>query len=561
MKSFFKEFCGSFLGVLILLSTSFIAYAQTGLPLEKVEISISEPFLNMKSVPFDVPFYIEVEGLSNNTSIQFQYGLKYKKDREKSWITLPTILKTDSLYRSDFIIAKDGKAVFYCPGLHPNMPYVFRLIRERELSDDISYRKDLKDKIANTIVVFTKRNAQEDITPDELERLFKEIDSVIYLHVAPGATEELIRKSNKEKYATNYKDHRLTYDVLRNGYKNINLKNGTIQGKYGAQIVFDTLNKYADSFLLHLNGVKRLTSNSNEHVYQVEDSIGYTPKEFASYSLKDKLELLRSIIIQPDQLQKILIGKSKIEEKQFVPTETYDFPTIYTILGLVKDIRKGRIKYTEQGENKILFQGDSSFIAFADVLDGLNNEYHSIDTSFSNIQKGIDAIKDVTIELLISESITTDAILMPDVETEKSPYFSIETGLGWAIGYPSAFHYYVMNFYFVPVNKRAPFTSFKGKNCFLKMFSVQVGFANFLGKRPEYTYSVLGDNTKWNLMLGAGLRVTKILKINAGMLLTKTNENNPLLDKYTFKPSFYTSLGVDIDFFKAVNNVADFFKP
>lgn len=563
MKSFFKEFCSSFLGVLILLITSFSAYAQTGLPLEKVEISISEPFLNMKGVPFDVPFYIEMEELSNYSSVYFRYGIKNVEDRKKRWITLPTIYNQDTLYKSKSAFVKNGKAILYCPGLHPNIPYVFEIHLERELLKDDDYRQKLKDKIADKLVEYSKKYALQRVDSTQRNLLFKELDKAIKDYTVLQSNEMLIRKSNGKEYLTNHEDYAKPYGTIENAINKIVAVNEEIKGEAAlAKEVSDMLSENAKSIIISLEEIFGQNSVWGEQLKKEMNSpVNSRLNGFGEYTLNDGLELLRTLAHKPSLLGEILSGRLKIENKIIVPTDDYNIPSIHFIQLLLQKLKKGVIQYSINGKEKTAFKDNEGFNNFLTVFSGLEDSYVSLENARIDLTKGINLVQDITIELLISETITQDVIPMIEVETEKSPYFSIGTGLGGALHYPSVFHYYVMNFYFVPVNKRAPLNSFKKGNRFLKMFSLQAGFANFFSSRPENTYSVLGENTKWDVMLGVGFRITRILQVNTGTMLYRTNSRNPLLDKYTMKPSFYVSLGIDINFLKAIGNFGDFLKP
>ncbi|MEJ5144675.1 hypothetical protein [Sphingobacterium sp. MYb388] len=536
--------------------------AQTGRKLDEISISINDLNLNRKELPFDVPFYIEVTDLENVSTISFSYQIKDILLRKKSWITFPLVESDENkTYVSPTVNVKNNKATLYCPGLHPNVAYDFTFEFLKTLPKEDLYREQLRNKIGNSISRFTKKYAAKKIIPEDREELYKEIDAVIKEHVATQPGEKIVRKDDPNtEYKTRNKDYQAAYSLLRDAHNKRISALTNINGPAGAELLLTKFGLVAKVIIDSLPQLQaKETIWSSELKKAMVLPVDVKLNQFKDYTLNDGLEILKLLANKPYTLNEILVGNKKIEDKEIVKTEAIDMQSVKFIFSLLKILNEGIVEYTIDSNLNVLFT-DEQFSSSFRVFKSMMNDYNDIAAADLDIAEAVASTKDITIEILVAQSITQDVITIPEVETAQSPYISIETGIGMATGYSSAFGYYVANFYFVPINKNAPLNSFKGWNKFFKMFSVQAGIANFLGKRPEYSHSIFGDNSSRDLMLGVGMRFTKLLRINAGTILYKTNKDNPLLDKYHVKPSVYVSAGIDINFLKAIGTVADLFK-
>jgi hypothetical protein len=130
-----------------------------------------------------------------------------------------------------------------------------------------------------------------------------------------------------------------------------------------------------------------------------------------------------------------------------------------------------------------------------------------------------------------------------DFNTRSTWYLSVDIGLGFAPRLKSAFPYAGGNIYFRPVNKEAPL-SLRGSPG--RRFSAMVGatFSTDLTKPGEIQNS-LGTRM---LLVGAGYRLTDILRFGAGAVVVKALSPNPLITTdigVQFTPFF--SLSIDWD--------------
>lgn len=534
--------------------------AQKGVRLDIVTISIDDPALNKQEIPFDVPFYILINGLTGYNSIQLTYGIKdfYKK---KSWVSLPTPNFSDSLYVSNEVTVINDQATLYCPGIHPNMTYNFRLNTKKGISKDPAFQDGLKDRIIKTINNFFDTNALSDLDTNDMAKLCKDIDKNIYAYLLLKPEESLVTADGKP-YETNYTIYEDLIDGLNNASDEIkNSKNSIGDHSQGIPAIRELFSQESDNILDQLNLIfdsetkwiesfkKQLISPVDRSIFQLND-----------HTLSEGLEILKQLAMEPKKIEDILEGELKIEKKLLVKAEGYDLPTINFLVALIEKINSGVIRIvTEQGEQTIM--ADPNFNKIHTLLVNIRPYYKKIIEAENNISLVKQKIRQQAIDLLVSSSLSQNVIAIPEVETAKSNYYSIEAGIGGATGFSSIFGYYVANIYFTPVNKNAPLSTFKKWNKFFKMFSVQVGIANFLATRPEYTYSFLGNNSSKDFMLGIGFRLNKLVRINTGTILYRSNKANPIIDKYSVRPSIYFSAGIDINFLTVLKDAIKVFNP
>lgn len=135
-----------------------------------------------------------------------------------------------------------------------------------------------------------------------------------------------------------------------------------------------------------------------------------------------------------------------------------------------------------------------------------------------------------------------------DLATRRSWYMSADTGLAFGVSINEVLPYAGTNLYFRPVNTEAP----PGK--FLTRFSALIGFTwtdNIL-KEGERA-SLYG--TSVSLVLGAGVRLTEILKVSGGVLMFKGLDPNPTIQDTRLEVSPFVSISGDFDVAKLLGGL------
>lgn len=159
---------------------------------------------------------------------------------------------------------------------------------------------------------------------------------------------------------------------------------------------------------------------------------------------------------------------------------------------------------------------------------------------------------DVLADKLLSATYIISDQSYIDAVSQSTPYIGLDVGLSYIPGYEQLFIYEGVNFYFMPVNKDAPLSYFKNrKYWWLKRLSIHLGLTQNLIKVENNRYVPLIEGVG-SLMAGAGLRINRIMRINAGYMFFYEKDNNPLKDKkhFTALPQF--SFTFDINIAKAL---------
>jgi hypothetical protein len=149
---------------------------------------------------------------------------------------------------------------------------------------------------------------------------------------------------------------------------------------------------------------------------------------------------------------------------------------------------------------------------------------------------------DILAESFLSQEFQKAA--SPTIITEtKNPYISMDVGLAYGFRLDKAFPYYGANFYFAPVNKRAPLNRFEGMERVKKSFSLLLGVTagSFDDDRNKKFFS------GGSVLLGAGWRFNQFVKVNGGALLFKQVDPNPIVVVDRKKTVPFVSFSIDID--------------
>ena len=130
------------------------------------------------------------------------------------------------------------------------------------------------------------------------------------------------------------------------------------------------------------------------------------------------------------------------------------------------------------------------------------------------------------------------------VESMKDIYYGLDVGFSYALGINTLFTYQGLNIYLAPINRETPFSLYKGNDRWLKRISIYLGIAQTLGSAPiEYEPLFSGNS----LIVGAGWRFNRAMRINIGGLIYREKDLNPLISKTTVAVSPTISLTVDVD--------------
>lgn len=153
----------------------------------------------------------------------------------------------------------------------------------------------------------------------------------------------------------------------------------------------------------------------------------------------------------------------------------------------------------------------------------------------------------------VVEVIQVDGTSVASWETRARSYVSADVGVVWSQPIESFFFYVGANFYLGPVNKKAPLRWSEPGN-FRKRFSFTAGIPinSFDDTQSQATLAagdvtltgVLGDRP---LLLGAGLRLTDLVRVTSGTVLFRVRSPDPLVTDEALDYAWYLALSIDWD--------------
>lgn len=553
---------------------------------DKVEIRMNSHDIANAIYQFDVPFNLVGPVPPGTRKILFSYKVSNDKKWEKkdgstdfpNWITLPVRHPDGSFFKSATWInsGSDQNFTLHCPGMHPNMKYdfFFEIIKDPNVDDKA--RAALKKKLSETILAFYEVAMVDGFDPGDLADLNNNLLTLLKAEfkIDCDGVVELREKCNDQ--------NRYVVDVAADP---------DINNAYSILTGLSATRKNALDVLFEgTNTVGQLVTALREHQQLILDTIDilladktaltkfskaileqpFNPSldAFRAYTLKDGLQILRKLALVPDHLAAIFKGDEKIVNKDFVASDKVDVPTLRFLYRLLHYLSENIMQYVENG--KLI----TVFYVHPPVAEGQlappPNKYEEIlqllGTSFDaalelakatdELEVGKTTFPDLVANIVQFQSLAADVISLADVSTNKTPYISAEGGIGYSTSFQNAFSYYGANFYLTPVNKKAPLKTFRGWNLVKKMMCVNLGISNFFGKRPADSYSILGDDSGSDLLIGLGVRTGRVVKINFDWMPYKTNRSNPLAAGKIIKADFIISIGADINLLSAFSNVA-----
>jgi hypothetical protein len=245
-------------------------------------------------------------------------------------------------------------------------------------------------------------------------------------------------------------------------------------------------------------------------------------------------------------------GKAKIEKDGLSPVTAPDNASYSLLTAFFSIIKTGNIKNVG-GD---VFASVQQKVV-GNFLPAVKETPQLFELIKSELQKKTDLLAkfpDVLADKFISLSFVLIDKSVSDIVSSANPYIGLDVGFSYTPNYSQLFAYEGVNFYFAPVNKDAPLSRIKGlRNNLSKRLSVHMGLTQSLIAAENKNYAPL-INGVGSLLIGAGLRVSRIVRLNYGTIFFYEKNPNPLIDKKDFKKMYSFSLTFDINVAKALGN-------
>lgn len=147
--------------------------------------------------------------------------------------------------------------------------------------------------------------------------------------------------------------------------------------------------------------------------------------------------------------------------------------------------------------------------------------------------------------------ITTQA----DAVTARAAHISADAGLVYGFNIHDAITYLGTNIYTRPINTDVSLASLKADRMLTwrHRFSFTLGATLSSIEKPGQRKGIIGSSA---LVVGAGLRLTDVMRLSAGALIFRSENPNPLVTNDTsLTASPYVGISFDIDVAKKLSNV------
>lgn len=538
------------------------AHAQIGGPQDNLDLSaLSSASIATSNMSFDVPFSITGPVPSNCYRIDFCYELIDEKAHEHKHLTDPFrkwVTFKGTPWQSFIVKTTDTKFLFQCAGIHPNLKYRFTFQVYRNVTLDDNTKKLIRNALATALVKYFEKRKLDASADNQLNSDLNTAFSTQFKKIFP--TQDLKSKSDPANdfvidFATGdlkapYNSLLAATGLLLSDSDAVYKPNGllaTLKTEAGASqnAIIASIAKSGDA---HAN----LTAAAADYLKQT-----VTPAltDFKGYTVANGIALIKKLLVNPGNVDKLLNGKIKISNQEFVPATGRDLPSIVYLGNVMDMLAGGAVMFTDaDGALKNVFD---SLTAFNKDYQAVLVKLEELDMQHTLITNATNNMPDLSLAIAAMESVSADNTIFADVTTQNSPYLSAEGGLGYAHYFNKGFSYYGANLYLYPVNKKAVLGDFNNWRYRLrKQLCVNIGIVNFFGDRPQNTTSLLGASATNDLMLGLGYRLNRIMKINADWLFVKTSNFNALTGSPHADGAFVVSLGIDVNLLKGVGDVA-----
>jgi hypothetical protein len=556
------------LACVTLLFSGTAGWAQTTAPVQVTVKSLSIDDVTGVSYPFDIPFTISGPNPTNVVQIDFYYWLDdarafsdQQKTLPKHWIVFKG--DKDALTSTWTKSNADKGFALRCPGMHPNLDYKLKFKLYEELAMDAPSKQDLETKLAAVLVSFFKLTQDPKATYD-VKALNVKLNEVFQKALSIDCkTQQLIDKCSKAAYTLDVDqnpDLKKEFAAFEGACRSLANDSTMLYGLNHDGDIKSVLTDYKNNHDLIVTELAALAQHQKDLEAPSLDFLKrvFCPQlpDFKTYTIQDGIDILKQILGAQDGLDNILNGKLRIFNNELEPTAQVapDIESILFLGALFEKLAPATLTYKSDNT-----RGELTFPALSNIrnMAAMVRYFEQLDENHTKLALLTKNFPDLTVKVLEIQAITLDATSTADVTTEKSPYLSVEGGLGYAPNFQQAFSYFAANIYFFPVNKQEPVFAYHNLGYSLrKMLCLNIGLVNFFGDRPLNTVSYLGTGSSMDLMAGLGIRFNNFLKFNIDYLPFRTSNFNTLTGNPGTTGYIVYSVGVDINLLGGITSVA-----
>lgn len=517
--------------------TSIFALAQVR-GLEEIDVDLGSAMPSgTKGLPFDVPFIMTGNVDASLRKISLSYKVS-DADSKKRWLEFK-----GSESPAIWLYTPEQKKWHLKVGpLHPNITYefTFHIIR--------SHNTAINDVFKNNAFNIIERlySNPATIDPAAIARATKDLHMLLQNIVGPGKT---IVDANEDEFTIDLNIppfSKMTNEVRNNAgidfvgtIDSINITNIFLHPDFQA---------FKDRLTAVLT-TPDILSPASAKLWN--ESVDLNNQTFTNIKVQEMAQLVQA---PSNHILEVIYGHETITNNtSFTTVSAPNMPSIDLVLAFFQKLRSN---LTDTHDNRIF---TSAEINIPRQVISILTEIRALHNLNKTRKERRDAIiaqfPNILADKLIATTATMYDVSAADIASASTPYIGLDFGLSYIPGYSQLFLYEGVNIYLVPVNKNAPLSTFKNKwNNFLKRFSIHFGLTHDLIKVENPRYQKLIANIG-SLMLGAGIRLNRAMRINAGYMFFYEKDNNPLLEKKHFTAMPQISLTFDINIAKAFGSI------
>ncbi|MCC9070753.1 hypothetical protein LNQ49_03945 [Flavobacterium sp. F-65] len=470
------------------------------------------------SLPFDEAFTINIPVNESVLNVDIWYRSKPKPininpptdtDGENGWHKL-----------SGYPLGNSVNYQFAVPALRPNKYYQFYFKYKR--------KPDALDKAFLT--TFTK----ETIIPELNNKAIATIHRRLNFEFTNGEVSTMIEaiKTKIRKYVAD-KDKGLTVD-----FSMINDR------QY--QNLFNSLKNISNAF--ETSEVYKRTINSNTASFTT------THQNFRAYrntyNASGQTEEIHSNV---EHMDNILLALQAFLSPPFNAT------TPGPVLNYTDNCQ-----FILQQLEMIKIDGDPAYMSLKDTVIGFVKSnmtkiafyYQSLNDASDITNAQSNSFVEIVVSNLSNNIVIDGTTISGDFDTSASYYISGDLGVAAIPQFSKIVPYFGTNIYFRPVNKNITLAGSEDDffwDGFGRRFSLMFGISISSIAKTNYRTDLFGGN--FNLVTGAGFRITDYFRLNAGALWYQKLNENPLNSNSNIQPAFFVSFSIDLDVKTALDNL------
>jgi len=507
-------------------------------PIESVKVDLgSRQFKG--TIPFDVPF--NIEGAIGTEVQKVEVIYRIEKDKRKKWHYFPA---KDSIKTIWERIGGEEFLVTVGP-LHPNLDYEFQFnvyvkfgdatkIEELRKKFFEIYRDGLKPIYADGVIDASEFETFQTNYQKQIRQLLNLADR----ELVDKQGNEILIDFDKEPYLNITKSILKTSSAIKAADVNISTRHNNLKDLFFRK----PAQEHRIAYILYkiLDKPELLAPNS---LKWWEAPLNPAREAHKSVKMAEVARIIADGQTRGIDLENLIKGGAKIVGNGIDPATNPDTNSI----GLLTDFFHVMIsKSFRYKSGQPVFSKNLADSIYTMVIEPLNYLRTDINEKM-HASKILDRFLVEEFPNVLSNSFLLNTYLLKSrptiITASENPYISLDLGISYAPALRSAFLYAGANFYFVPVNKKAPLSTFKNRDKFWKRFCLLVGIT---------TSGVEEGNTKnlfsgGSIVLGAGWRMTDVIKLNGGYLFFKQKDENPLVNQDRKKATGFASISFDIN--------------